>query len=143
MAKRKVPRVAMESLRHRIVWSETEKQTLISTAVQIQRVRPDLSGLPLLRQAIGRLPRDRQRKVIALSHVPWFEPGVIAEAARLAAQDRPSEPTPVVHIADPNDPYLPVLSAFRDILDRHHETSKGLLEEIRDEIRQIRRKVFG
>ncbi len=138
MTKRKAPRPSPGPNRHRVVWSETEKRTLIATAVQIQRVRPDLSGLPLLRHAIGRLPRDRQRKVIALSHAPWFEPGVIAEASRLAAEDRPSSPTPVVHIADPNDPYLPVLSAFRDILAAHHEANKTLLADIRDALKDIK-----
>ncbi len=58
-------------------------------AFDIQKERPDLAGLALLRKAIQTLPKDRQRTLISLSQAEWFEPGLEIETKiRVAAGKR-------------------------------------------------------
>jgi hypothetical protein len=57
---------------------------MISRAADIQADNPDLSRLPLLRAAMDCLPKNRRRLLNAITHAPWFEPGVAAEIHRRA-----------------------------------------------------------
>lgn len=102
----------------RVFWSNREKEAIIKKATQIQRERPDLSGLPLLRSAIQSLPEGRRRKILSLNQVPWFDEGI-------RGQVRGVDPSTVINVAqtdvvrvinEPNedDPYLPF---FREIVE--------------------------
>lgn len=62
-----------EGRRNKVVWTEKEKSLIVCRAIEVQRERPDLAGLPLLRQAMGVLPATRRRKLIAVTQAPWFE----------------------------------------------------------------------
>lgn len=64
----------------RVAWSEEEKHRIVRNAVDIQRQRPELSGLSLIRAAIAMLPPHRRRKLISLSQVAWFDPYVETES---------------------------------------------------------------
>lgn len=73
--------------RTRTVWTSREKHDLVMRASSIQRTRPDLAGLSLLKAAMKSMPEARRRRIISLTQVPWFELGLrceaeIAEAAR-------------------------------------------------------------
>lgn len=59
--------------RPRIVWTDAEKAMIIDEALNVQRSRADLAGLPLLKAAIKSLPEGRRRRVIPLPQTPWFE----------------------------------------------------------------------
>ena len=84
---------------------EAEKADLIDRAVDLQKERPDLSGLPLLREAMLVLPADRRRKLLTLNRADWFEPGV-----RLEVKRRHEAATAPIRIAiHEEDPYVPFL----------------------------------
>jgi hypothetical protein len=54
--------------------------------------RPDMVGLPLLREAMMALPPTRRRKVIALTQAAWFDNGLKGEIKRVADEKRLTEP---------------------------------------------------
>jgi hypothetical protein len=74
----------------KVFWTEAEKKLIASAALEIQQERPNLAGLSLLRQAIRKLPKIRQRKLISLSQAEWFEPALEIEA-RLRKAEEPIE----------------------------------------------------
>jgi hypothetical protein len=79
----------------KVFWSDREKNQLAKLAAIIQAERPDLAGLALLRAAIKKLPLGRQRRVVSLTQVAWFEPALdLAVKARKAeaAEDHPHVP---------------------------------------------------
>lgn len=63
----------------KVFWSLAEREQLIVQAIDLQRESPELAGLPLLRRAMYALPTARRRKLVTLSQVPWFEPGLLKE----------------------------------------------------------------
>jgi hypothetical protein len=70
----------------KVFWTDDEKRQLCCAALDIQKERPDLAGLALLRQAIRTLPEDRWRKLTTLAREKWFEAGMEIEAKLRAAQ---------------------------------------------------------
>lgn len=65
---------------------------MIVAAIDAQRMRPELSGLPLLRVAMKVLPPDRRRKLIAITQAIWFEKGCEEEShRRLPSQGETSD----------------------------------------------------
>jgi hypothetical protein len=90
----------------KVRWSDAEKRLIVCNAADIQAARPDLAGLPLLRQAVKMLPASRRRDVGTLSRVEWFEPALRDEVRR-RCDNKPPEPVTVV--VAPDDPFLPVL----------------------------------
>lgn len=76
--------------KERVFWSDTEKQALTRRALELRDERPDLAGLPLLRQAMLALPIVRRRRIVASGQVEWFESGM-ADAMRARVEaNRPS-----------------------------------------------------
>jgi len=80
--------------RGRVFWTDREKSDLIHRAESIQRMRPDLAGLPLLRAAIRSMPTNRRRNLVSLTQVPWFEERLQSRAKAVAeAKEGASEQT--------------------------------------------------
>jgi hypothetical protein len=67
----------------RVFWTDAEKAVVLETAAELLAKRSDLSGLPLLREAMCSLPIDRRRKLIAVTQAPWFERGLERARRRL------------------------------------------------------------
>jgi len=70
----------------KVFWSDPEKALVAKEAIDIQRSKPELSGLPLLRAAMRTLPMSRRRKITAMSQVKWFEDWVASENRRRSIQ---------------------------------------------------------
>ena len=75
----------------KVFWSSVEKALVISKALDTQGERPELSGLPLLREAMRSLPLARRRKIVTLVQVEWFELGINEENRRRAIQFKESK----------------------------------------------------
>jgi hypothetical protein len=76
----------------KVFWTESEKRSIASMALNIQRDRPDLSGLRLLKHTIKQLPKNRQRTVISLSQAEWFEPTLELEIRIRNAEEVTNDP---------------------------------------------------
>lgn len=72
----------------KVFWTEREKSLIVRRAIEVQRERPDLAGLPLLRQAMSVLPASRRRKLIAVTQAPWFEERIKDEIAKRQAESQ-------------------------------------------------------
>lgn len=107
---------------NRVFWTIEERRLIISAAVATQRNRPDLSGLPLLREAMRSLPADRKRQIISLSQVPWFEEGIQTEVLK-----RRSEEDSVIV-----DPLIPIAKLAIDKLDRIIKSLTEIVNRERD-----------
>lgn len=66
----------------RVIWNDSERAVLLKRAVEVRAQHPDIAGLDLLRSSMSALPSDRRRSLRAVTQVPWFEVGVIAELRR-------------------------------------------------------------
>jgi hypothetical protein len=82
----------------RVYWTEPERRQIVDRAADVQRIRPDLAGLPLLRVAIQSLPLDRRRDIVALSQASWFEEAIVAESKRREARIKEQKSDPAIPI---------------------------------------------
>lgn len=111
----------------RIVWTDEEKVKIIRRAASNQQRRPDLSGLPLLRESLLAIGQDRRRKLIAMSQAPWFDEALATEIARRATA-RNGEPVRAVIVDTGNDPYVPHLSSTDEATKSIAKTASAIRE---------------
>ena len=95
----------------RVIWTDREKAEMVSAVAELRTERADLSGLPLLREAMTSLPINRRRKLIAVTQAPWFERDLELERRRLEAKRLPTV-NAVQVVTHEADPYAPLLRAI-------------------------------
>ncbi len=114
-------------LRSKVFWSKPEQDAMIKRAVEIQKENPELSGLPLLRQAMLVLPVDRRRKIKSFSRVEWFEPALRAEVKR---RSEAATVTQAIVIAPHEaDPYVPILKLSAGELERQSKMAEDWMKK--------------
>jgi hypothetical protein len=114
--------------KEKVFWSNSEKTKMISKAIDIQREKPELAGLPLLRAAMLTLPQSRRRRLVALSQVPWFEDAIKSEIKQRLTDDK-----------DWSQEILPhhlVWSQMHEEWRREQIESIGKLEQVLNQIHQ-------
>lgn len=72
----------------RIYWTDEEKQHVVSETAKRLLAHPTKPILEIVRGIVGQMPQDRQRQIITLKAVPWFDGAIKLEMDRQIGMDR-------------------------------------------------------
>lgn len=87
----------------RIRWTDDERVTIVDIAAQLIHTKQSFSLRDALQKSVDTLPKDRRRKIAALTQVPWFTDSVpqkIKELERKSHQAKEEEIQQVVNTVE-------------------------------------------